>query len=234
MVILLYHSIARPSPLSRIHGLYTTPKQFDWQIRWFLRQGFRFTTFERTGPDQLFQQPENTAILTFDDGSTSIYNNGFQILQRYNIPAVLFPIASLIARQDVHIVTNTDPAPQSFVTPDQIRELGDAGWEIGSHLLSHRPVTKLTDEELKEELQESKSILEAIAGKPVITVAYPYGQYDVRTLQFATRAGYLFGLTTDQQPLGTHPLLELPRTAMKGSRWHHQYTFLRIFSKYGA
>ena len=39
---------------------------------------------------------------------------------------------------------------------DQLREVADAGWEIGAHTCSHPFLTELGDEELSRELREAR------------------------------------------------------------------------------
>ena len=231
MIILLYHHISRISPGTIIRGLYTTPNRFRWQINWLLSHGYTFTTFEKSDPGKVVDQSSKEVILTFDDGSVSVFKNGFPILDKLGIPAVVFPITSLIARQNAIIPSNSDRTPRSFLDVKQIRELADAGWEIGSHLQTHKPVTSLSDTELSMELAQSKVILEEICRKPVITVAYPYGIYDERTLKLAADNGYRFGLTTDHPSIGFNPLFQLQRIAVKGARWYHRYYFLQLLGK---
>jgi len=228
-IILMYHYIERPSPLCCVRGLYTTPRRFEWQLKWLLRNRYTFSTFEKIPPDSYEDQPDKTVILTFDDGSVSVFRNGFPILQKFHIPAVIFPITSLIEKEELSIPGSANKAPVSFLSLVQIRLLSDAGWETGSHLVSHKPVTELNDQEISNELTQSKHILEQITGKPVITVAYPYGSYDQRILQMAKQAGFIYGVTTGQDPLGIFPLLELRRNNAKGTRWYHRFPFKRIF-----
>lgn len=40
--------------------------------------------------------PENSILITFDDGDKSLYENAFPVLKKYNIPAVVFIITDLI------------------------------------------------------------------------------------------------------------------------------------------
>jgi len=231
-LILLYHHISRPSPLSRIRGLYTTPNAFRWQIRWMIGHGWSFTTFQQPGPEALYDLPEKTCILTFDDGTVSVMEQALPVLQSFGIPAVLFPITSFLGVRDVSIPTSTEQVPASFLSVKQIRSLSDAGWEIGSHLHSHRPVDSMREEEITNELKVSKQILEQITGKPVITVAYPYGICTERTIELAIEEGYKLGLTTDLFSSATHTLFSLSRVAVKGNRLHHRGYFIRNIQKW--
>lgn len=57
---------------------------------------------------------------------------------------------------------------------EELTELQEHGWEIGSHGVTHRSLLRLNDEEIIYELSESKRILEEKFG-PIISYAYPYG-----------------------------------------------------------
>src|SRR3954465_12555075 len=72
---------------------------------------------------------------------------------------------------------------------DQLRELADAGWEIGAHTRTHPHLTEVGDEELRVELGESKATVEERLGRPCPTLAYPYGDYDERVVAAAGAAG---------------------------------------------
>lgn len=51
--------------------------------------------------------------------------------------------------------------------PELIRRIADAGHEIASHGWSHRKLTELSPDEVREELGSSKRILEDVSGQPV-------------------------------------------------------------------
>jgi oligosaccharide reducing-end xylanase len=76
------------------------------------------------------------------------------------------------------------------------------GHEIGSHTLTHPHLTSLSDAALDQELRESKAILENLTGKPVISLAYPFGDDDARVWA-ATAKYYLSG--RDVFPDALHP-----------------------------
>lgn len=67
---------------------------------------------------------------------------------------------------------------------------GQYGVEIGSHGVSHRNMTLLSEEDLVFELTESKKYLEHIIGKKVTSFAFPFGTYNDAVLREARRAGY--------------------------------------------
>jgi peptidoglycan/xylan/chitin deacetylase (PgdA/CDA1 family) len=72
----------------------------------------------------------------------------------------------------------------------QLRELHQAGMEIGSHTLTHRPPSLLNDAELEYELSESRRVLEDGLGAPVISISSPTGFFNPRMRKIAKETGY--------------------------------------------
>ena len=86
--------------------------------------------------------------------------------------------------------------------------------EIGSHGHSHKPLSSLTNEELRSELQMSKVMLEEVIRKKVDAISFPYGSLSAVSTDVcigAADAGYRFGFsmirgrnaltTVEQNPL---------------------------------
>lgn len=88
---------------------------------------------------------------------------------------------------------------------------------VGSHTVSHRRLTLLSDEEVAFELTASRSRLERELGVEVRHLAYPYGSVNacgVREFDAAKRAGYATAVTTRRGNVfdsHRHQLLSLPR-----------------------
>lgn len=60
---------------------------------------------------------------------------------------------------------------QSF--PELIKEIAEQGHEIGSHGLSHKQVFKLNEKDFRQEVAESKKLLEDITGKVILGYRAP-------------------------------------------------------------
>jgi glycosyltransferase involved in cell wall biosynthesis/peptidoglycan/xylan/chitin deacetylase (PgdA/CDA1 family) len=86
-----------------------------------------------------------------------------------------------------------DDPPSYRLTRSQVRALAQAGFEIGFHTRDHRPLPELTDHELVLALDEGRAALEAAAGRPLRTIAYPHGRADERVAAAARAAGYTDG-----------------------------------------
>lgn len=76
------------------------------------------------------------------------------------------------------------------MTWEQLRALSDAGMEIGSHSMTHRPPATLTAAELDAEMLDSKKLLEDHLGCAVVTASSPTGFYNPAIVPAALGAGY--------------------------------------------
>jgi peptidoglycan/xylan/chitin deacetylase (PgdA/CDA1 family) len=82
---------------------------------------------------------------------------------------------------------------QLFMDWKHLQALVDAGMSVGSHTLSHRMLATLNDEDLKTELEESRSTLSEQLACPITALAYPVGtrtSFDERSVRAAKDAGY--------------------------------------------
>ena len=73
---------------------------------------------------------------------------------------------------------------------DALLEHADRGVAIGSHAVSHPHLTKLSADELRRELNESREEIEDRLGRRCEDLAYPYGEHDKRVRAAARAAGY--------------------------------------------
>ncbi len=159
----------------------------------------------------------NEFCITFDDGFESVYQVAYPALKQRNLSAIVYiPTDSIGCRigWNEQLALRLEP----IMTLDQIRELSDNGFEIGSHTVSHPMLTKLSDADLRRELVDSKLRLEQITGKEVASLSYPYGDYDQRVLDACVEAGYRSAvcqrLSSVSSPIN---LFEIPRISV---RWN--------------
>ena len=73
---------------------------------------------------------------------------------------------------------------------EQIVELSHAGFEIGSHTCSHRPLIDLDDEQARFELVVSREKIAEHLGAVPEFLAYPRGFYRARHMRMAREVGY--------------------------------------------
>jgi peptidoglycan/xylan/chitin deacetylase (PgdA/CDA1 family) len=99
--------------------------------------------------------------ITFDDGPESIYSGGYPLLASKGVVATVYVVTSWINGG-------------SYLSWDELTRLQDAGWDIGSHSLTHKDLTKVDGQTLHFELSQSKAELQA-RGFPAKHFAVPYG-----------------------------------------------------------
>ncbi len=204
--ILVYHSIDEYSGTGS-KELYVTPENFEKQMTYLRDHGYTLLTFERWQDIESVPKP---IFITFDDG----YKNNlhaFLILQKltnssFRPTATFFVISDFIGR--ANRLTNSD-----------LRMVVNSGLiSVQSHTSTHPDLTK--EKNLKYELKESKEKIQKITGKPVIAIAYPFGNTNEHVVA-ETKKYYQFGLTTTPGPFSLtgykNELYYLPRIYIKYS-----------------
>jgi peptidoglycan/xylan/chitin deacetylase (PgdA/CDA1 family) len=110
--------------------------------------------------------------------------------------------------------TNHDIAEAGCImsSPQLVALAGDGLVEIGSHTMTHLPLTSLPAETQANEIRQSKTVLEEITGRPVTSFSYPHGSVTSMTSRLVQETGYSLACTSQNglaRP-GSDPLL-LPR-----------------------
>ncbi len=133
--------------------------------------------------------------ITFDDGYESVYREAAPEMEARGIPGTVFPVVGSIGGCNTWDVS-LSPRPFRHLSWNQIRELVKYGFEIGSHTLTHRDLTRLDRPDLRCELERSKKTLEDHLGTAVTGIAYPFGRFSEAVMDEARGVGYLCGFTS--------------------------------------
>lgn len=125
----------------------------------------------------------------------------------------------------------------------QIRELHEEGHEIGSHSMTHAMIDQIDDEQLIDELNESKRVIDSELSTDIKSFCYPNGNYDERSIPVLKQAGYSNAVSThwgqNKAPLNCFTLkrcdmdarrlyssfnkLSVPRLAMRLAGLSHRF-----------
>jgi peptidoglycan/xylan/chitin deacetylase (PgdA/CDA1 family) len=144
----------------------------------------------------------NNICLTFDDAFFNFYEYVFPLLKEYNIKVILavptkFILESTVSSKDTRLnimhdkrYDNINEAP--FCTFEELKEMSDSGLvRIASHSHSHINLTSCDN--LIEELEVSKSILESKLNIVCDIFIFPFGKYNKKVIKEAKkRYKYLF------------------------------------------
>ena len=202
--ILLYHHIGYSLRGDDVY--YVSPDTFDQQLNLLYQWGYKTISLELLvkAIKEGAELPPKPILLTFDDGSETIYENALPKMQRYNFTGVSYIVYNYVGIRN-------------YMNADQIRALYAAGWEIGSHSLSHRDLTARPERQM-DEIVESRRRLESLLGIPVLSFAYPFGAYDSDSLHYVHEAGYIAAMGLGNESLQANKnLFYLSRQAVKGS-----------------
>ena len=202
--ILLYHHIGFSLQGEAVY--YVSPEVFDQQMNLLYQWGYKTISVEqlvRALKEGLLLPPK-PIILTFDDGSETTYTTAMPIMHRYGFTGVSY------------IVRNYVGIPR-YMSADQIRGLYAAGWEIGSHGLSHIELTSQPRKH-QDEVIESRRRLEKLLGVPILSFAYPFGVYDDDSLKYVHEAGYIAAMGLGNETMqGSKDLFYLYRQPVEGT-----------------
>jgi peptidoglycan/xylan/chitin deacetylase (PgdA/CDA1 family) len=148
--------------------------------------------------------PDRTVGITIDDAYLSVYTRAWPRLK-----AAGFPFALFVATDAV------DKGYAGMLGWDQIREMRDAGVEIGAHTASHLHMVDASEDVNRAEMQRSlKRIKEELGASPDL-FAYPYGEAGLAEQELVAEFGFkmAFGQHSAVAYAGLQPMY-LPRFAL--------------------
>ena len=132
-------------------------------------------------------------VCTFVDGYVGILRNAMPIMQQFGFTATVFVCTDYIGQPNDW--NYKDKKRRLHMSFEELTELKEHGWEIGSHGVTHRSLLRLNDEDIIHELSDSKRILEERLGS-IISYAYPYGDYSNYIMKLVKKHyAYAFLLT---------------------------------------
>jgi peptidoglycan/xylan/chitin deacetylase (PgdA/CDA1 family) len=119
--------------------------------------------------------PERGVAITFDDGLTSVAAQAAPLLAEHSRRATIFAVAGTLGQLSDWPSQPLRAAHRRLLDPAGLRELADAGIEIGAHGVQHAPLVRAPERLARAEVLGAKQQLEALLERPVTSFAYPYG-----------------------------------------------------------
>lgn len=171
--ILVYHTISSPAePLAG--DIDISPERFEQQLRWLSRWRRVVTLDETLGSDH---RARGVAI-TFDDGFRDNLTVALPLLEKFRLPITLFVAAGFVGQAN-------------YLSADELREIARHPLvTIGAHGFWHRHFTRLSNDEARQELRESRSLLKNITGRKIDLMAWPYDECDAGLERLSEECGY--------------------------------------------
>lgn len=171
---LLYHDLG--SLTAGDKGL--ARERFRTQLELMRRWGYSF----RSMADFLDGSARGSRdiVITFDDGGSSLLDTALPVLEEFSAPATLFMIAGYAGMTG---------KGYPFLTWDELAEAQSRGVDIGSHTLSHQPLTTTDSDLIRREIDGAAHLFEQHGFAPR-TFAYPYGRRSDEAKQVVREFGF--------------------------------------------
>ncbi|NYG58553.1 peptidoglycan/xylan/chitin deacetylase (PgdA/CDA1 family) [Nocardioides daedukensis] len=153
--------------------------------------------------------PERAVVLTFDDGYASVLEVAWPELKRRGMPGTLFAVSGYLCRDKTFPWdTGQDRHLTRLATRQELCDVADDGFDIGSHTVTHRWLPGLSPDQVAEEVTRSRAQLEDLLGREVLSFAYPMGGWTPSIRDQVEAAGYEVAITVDRgrNPVGHDPL----------------------------
>jgi peptidoglycan/xylan/chitin deacetylase (PgdA/CDA1 family) len=169
---LMYHSISEV-PAGWPADLCVAPGVFEEHLQYLKAQGYNVVT----APQAVIllksrQNVMNTVIMTFDDGYENNYTEAFPLLKKYGFRGNFY-----IVGNDAGKEKNQD-GMKKYMSFAQIKEMHDQGMEIGSHSMSHDPLTSIKPELLPWEIYQPLNLFYQKMNFWISGIAFPNGAFN--------------------------------------------------------
>ena len=179
--ILIYHAFRTPIPKEDIYNLFSNQENFEENITTLLDEGYTFITLEdlykyNKGEIGL---PEKVIIITMDDGWIGNYTEAFPVLKKYNVPATIFIVNTLVGTED-------------YFSWEQAKEMYDTGLvKIHCHGYHHSEYSSVGKEKLVSDYTKSHKEIEEHMGEKIQKImAYPAGKSSQDTIRWLKEIGF--------------------------------------------
>ncbi len=117
-------------------------------------------TIERWGEQNASQEKKKKIVLSFDDGPDPKYTPRIlEILNKYQTPAVFFIIGA-----------------NASINSHLVEDMHRFGHEIGNHTFSHADISKISEGQLKKELNSTQHLIQGITGRKTVLFRPPYAK----------------------------------------------------------
>lgn len=212
-VVLAYHGVGPHEGDNDPETLLVSEDRLRDQLTRLQRIGYRFITAGElaVGYDG-DRPPDGIAVATFDDGLRNNLTNAVPVLESLGIRATFYVCPGLWGLQHGDIAGEQG----ALLTSEEAARLVERGMELGAHSLTHPDLRLLPAEELRRQIEGSKTQIEAITGEPCTTFAYPFGLFDGREEKAVEDAGFDLALAWTPGPWRRYATPRMPTPPRHG------------------
>ena len=204
-LVLCYHAVSEDWTAD----LSVTPDALEKQLTTLVERGYRGVAFR----DAVAGVDGRAVAVTFDDAPRSVHRIALPIMEELGLVGTVFVPTAHVGSDEPMAWPGVDrwlggPHEEELLcmSVEQLADLLERGWEVGSHTHTHPHLTELDHAALSGELERSRALLEGWLGE-CVTLAYPYGDVSPAVAAAARSAGYLAAATLDASLKPVDPLL---------------------------
>ena len=219
--ILMYHSIQSEKKGAKLRGLSVSPMLFKVQMFTLKLLGYKGLSMGNLEPYLTGKKRGKVFGITFDDGYQNNYIFALPILKKYRFTATCYIISNNIDGIN-HWDIKKGITIKKMMNHNEIKDWINEGMEIGSHSSNHLYLSKLDNNQLKEEVLHSKINLQKQYKTKIKHFCYPYGDKDSKIVEFVRKCGYVSATTTSRGLASPQSnLFELPRVLINHRTYPH-------------
>jgi peptidoglycan/xylan/chitin deacetylase (PgdA/CDA1 family) len=126
---------------------------------------------------------------------------------------------------------NKEWAEGDLLTQNEIREIGN-DFEIGSHTVTHPRLPTISHNQARNEIVDSKAMLEDITGQAIGSFCYPGGAYTSVHPHLVRDAGYRFARTVMSYAFRVDEPYEAPTSLHACNHWRSDLWKIASFAKF--
>lgn len=209
--ILTYHSISIPPKHSKIKSICVSKARFKLHMLILKTLGYQAISMRELVPYLKGEKTGKVLGLTFDDGYLDNHTHAIDILKKFKFTATCYIVTDNIGEYNKWDI-DKGVSKKKLMNITELKQWMDAGFELGSHTLSHQDLTKCDNQNLLNEISDSKSKLELLFNTTIESFCFPYGKFNQEALSIIELSGYSNATTTSRGSASTKDnLYTLPR-----------------------
>ena len=205
LAVLMYHYFYDESAGEKAkNSNWMSISKFEEQLKYLKENDYYYPTWQEVADfaDGKIDLPENSIVITMDDGHKSVFNLAIPMLDKYGIPATAFVITSKFDTNNLEKYKDSTIDFESHTN----------NMHRGGGTIGHGGIFPTLS--LEEGISDLKTSIDKLGGNSG-ALAYPYGDCTERTKEAAEQAGFNVAFTTVNKKVkpGMNKF-ELPRVRM--------------------
>src|SRR5216683_3130136 len=170
--ILMYHSISEHAA-PKFKPFAVSPTLFAEHMAYLHQHAYTpitVTQLINTRSKGSSVLPEQPVVLTFDDGFADFFTEALPVLQRYGFTATLY-VSTAFVDGTSRWLQREGEARHLMLTWEELAEISMSGIECGAHSHSHPQLDTLPCSVARNEILQSKRLLESHLGREIFSFA---------------------------------------------------------------